>query len=368
MPESMPKVKPTILCVDDTPANLMLLNKLLAEHYQVKLVNSGQKALDFFNQQQADLVLLDVMMPEMDGYEVCRRLREQPSTRNLPVLFITAKNTAEDEQDALNAGGNDFISKPINPKVLLARISTHLKVKDFQDFLSKENERLEQMVEERLSGIFKLQDASLAVMISLAEFRDECTGFHIKRTQHYIRLLAIEVSDSLPDYKLSSEQVEMIAKSAPLHDIGKITIPDHILLKPGKLTDEEFAIMKTHAQKGYDILHAASNSMGEYGEFLTLAEQVALTHHEKWDGSGYPNGLSGRAIPLAGRLMAVVDVYDALRSTRPYKQGFSHEKALDIIVQGKNSHFDAHLVDAFVRISDAVNTYSEQWEDHCSIS
>ncbi len=368
MPNASPTVKPTILCVDDTPANLMLLNKLLADSYQVRLVNSGQKALDFFNQQHADLVLLDVMMPEMDGYEVCRRLREQPSTRHLPILFITAKNTAQDEQDALSAGGNDFITKPINPKVLLARINTHLKVKDFQDFLAKENERLEQMVEERLSGIFKLQDASLAVMISLAEFRDECTGFHIKRTQHYIRLLAIEVSESLPEYQLTAEQVEMIAKSAPLHDIGKITIPDHILLKPGKLTDEEFAIMKTHAQKGYDILHAASNSMGEYGEFLTLAEQVALTHHEKWNGSGYPQGLAGRAIPLAGRLMAIVDVYDALRSTRPYKQGFSHEAALNMIVEGKNSHFDAQLVDAFVRIGDAIKTYSEQWEDDCVIN
>lgn len=367
MPDSIPKVKPTILCVDDTPANLMLLNKLLAEHYQVRLVNSGQKALDFFTQQQADLVLLDVMMPEMDGYEVCRRLREQPSTRHLPILFITAKNTAEDEQDALSAGGNDFITKPINPKVLLARIGTHLKVKDFQDFLAKENERLEQMVEERLSGIFKLQDASLAVMISLAEFRDECTGFHIKRTQHYIRLLAIEVSETLPDYQLSSEQVELIAKSAPLHDIGKITIPDGILLKPGKLTDEEFAIMKTHAQKGYDILRSASTNMGDYGDFLTLAQQVALTHHEKWDGSGYPQGLSGRAIPLAGRLMAVVDVYDALRSSRPYKQGMSHEAALNILVQGKNTHFDAELIDAFVRISDAIKAYSEQWEDHCSV-
>jgi putative two-component system response regulator len=367
MPDSVPKVKPTILCVDDTPANLMLLNKLLAEHYQVRLVNSGQKALDFFTQQQADLVLLDVMMPEMDGYEVCRRLREQPSTRHLPILFITAKNTAEDEQDALSAGGNDFITKPINPKVLLARIGTHLKVKDFQDFLAKENERLEQMVEERLSGIFKLQDASLAVMISLAEFRDECTGFHIKRTQHYIRLLAIEVSESLPEYQLTDEQVEIIAKSAPLHDIGKITIPDHILLKPGKLTDEEFAIMKTHAQKGYDILRSASVNMGDYGDFLTMAQQVALTHHEKWDGSGYPNGLAGREIPLAGRLMAIVDVYDALRSARPYKNALSHEQALAFLQEGKATHFDAQLVDAFVRIGDVVKTYSEQWQDHCPI-
>ncbi|MBD3767700.1 MAG: response regulator [Gammaproteobacteria bacterium] len=343
----------------------MLLNKLLAEHYQVRLVNSGQKALDFFTQQQADLVLLDVMMPEMDGYEVCRRLLERPSTRKLPILFITAKNSAEDEQDALSAGGNDFITKHINPKVLLARISTHLKVKAFQDFLAKENERLEQMVEERLSGIFKLQDASLAVMISLAEFRDECTGFHIKRTQHYIRLLAVEVSESLPEYQLTSEQVEMIAKSAPLHDIGKITIPDHILLKPGKLTDEEFAIMKTHAQKGYDILRSASANMGDYGDFLTMAQQVALTHHEKWDGTGYPNGLAGREIPLAGRLMAIVDVYDALRSARPYKHALSHEQALVILQEGKGSHFDAQLVDAFVRIGDVVKTFSEQWQDHC---
>ena len=367
MPNTLAKTKPTILCVDDTPTNLMLLNKLLAEHYQVRLVNSGHKALEFFRQQTADLVLLDVMMPEMDGYEVCRRLREQPSTRNLPILFITAKNTAEDEQDALSAGANDFITKPINPKVLLARIANHLKLKDFHDFLEKENERLEQMVEDRLSGIFKLQDASLAVMISLAEFRDECTGFHIKRTQHYIQLLAIEVSESLPEYQLTSEQIEIIAKSAPLHDVGKITVPDHILLKPGKLTTEEFEIMKTHAQKGYDILSSASASMGDYGDFLTMAQEVALTHHEKWDGSGYPNGLSGTDIPLAGRLMAIVDVYDALRSARPYKTPFTHEQALAILQQGKQVHFDGQLVDAFIRIGDAVKIYSEQWQDACPV-
>lgn len=365
MLDSVPKVKPTILCVDDTPANLVLLNKLLTDDYQVRLVNSGQKALDLMNQQPVDLVLLDVMMPEMDGYEVCRHLREDPNTRQIPILFITAKNTPEDEQDALVAGGNDFITKPINPKVLLARIATHLKVKDFQDFLAKENERLNQMVEERLSGIFKLQDASMAVMISLAEFRDECTGFHIKRTQHYIRLLAIEVSESLPEYQLTSQQIDLITKSAPLHDIGKITIPDHILLKPGKLTDEEFAIMKTHAQKGYDILCSASASMGDYGDFLTLAQQVALTHHEKWDGSGYPNGLVGRAVPLAGRLVAIVDVYDALRSARPYKAALSHEAAMEMIMVGKGSHFDPQLVDAFVRIGDQVAAFSEQWQDQC---
>lgn len=358
-------LKPTILCVDDTPANLMLLNQLLNETYQVLLVNNGQKALDILEQQPVDLVLLDVMMSDMDGYQVCAHIRQQPRTSHLPVLFITAKNTPEDEQDAFLNGGNDFISKPINPKVLMARIATHLNVKAYQDLLTRENEQLEQMVEERLSGIFQMQEASLAVMISLAEFRDECTGFHIKRTQHYIKLLAQEVRKTLPEYGLTEESVELIAKSAPLHDIGKITIPDHILLKPGKLTEEEMEVMKTHAQKGYEILKFAATNMGYYGSFLTMAQEIALTHHEKWDGSGYPNGLAGNAIPLSGRLMAIVDVYDALRSVRCYKAAMSHEQAIELLIKGKNAHFDPELVDAFVHIGKTIKKYSERWQDAC---
>ena len=342
--------QPLIYCVDDTPANLSLLHGYLSGSYKVKLINSGEKALALLDKEHPDLVLLDVMMPGLDGFEVCRRIRNNPETRHIPILFITAKNTADDEQEALQAGGNDFISKPINPKVLSARVKTHLELKNYQDLLRQENRNLEVELQQRLSDIFKLQDATLAVMISMAEFRDEDTGNHIKRTQLYIAELAKEFADCHPDVGLDARQIELIVKAAPLHDIGKIGIPDHILLKPGKLTPEEFEVMKTHAQKGYDMLQTAAKGMGYYGEFLNKAQEVAISHHEKWNGSGYPHGLAGDAIPLAGRMMAVVDVYDALTSHRPYKKAWSHADAIAFIQDQAGQHFDPNLTAAFLRI------------------
>lgn len=356
-------IKPVILCVDDTPTNLSLLNHLLSERYMVRLVNSGQGALQYFERFTADLILLDVMMPEINGYDVCRELKLNPITRHIPVLFLTAKNTPEDEEEALSAGGLDFINKPINPKVLFARIETHLALKAYHDLLRTENQQLEQVITEKLSDIFRLQDASLAVMISLAEFRDECTGNHIKRTQQYIHALAKEVSESIPEYAMDEQTILLIHKCAPLHDIGKITTPDHILLKAGHLTADEFSIMKMHAQKGYDILAAAASTMGDYGDFLTMAQQIALTHHEKWDGSGYPRGLSGQDIPLAGRLMAIVDVYDALRSVRPYKQALSHVEALEVMRASSGQHFEPILLAAFIRIADEVAHINDLYRD-----
>lgn len=341
---------PLIYCVDDTPANLSLLHGYLGSLYKVKLINSGEKVLTLLQKEQPDLILLDVMMPGLDGYEVCRRVRANPDTRHIPILFITAKNTADDEQEALQAGGNDFITKPINPKVLMARVKTHLELKNYQDLLRQENRNLEAELQQRLSDIFKLQDATLAVMISMAEFRDEDTGNHIKRTQLYIAELAKEYVDTRPDEGLDERQIELIIKAAPLHDIGKIAIPDHILLKQGKLTPEEFEVMKTHAQKGYDMLQTAAKGMGYYGEFLNKAQEIALSHHEKWNGSGYPNGLAGEAIPLAGRMMAVVDVYDALTSHRPYKKAWSHADAMAFIQDQAGHHFDPELAIAFTRI------------------
>jgi putative two-component system response regulator len=355
--------KPTILCVDDTPTNLMLLNEYLSPLYKMKLINNGKDALSLLEREKVDLILLDVMMPEMDGYEVCRRIRNITQFQHLPVLFITAKNSSEDEEMALSVGGNDFISKPINPKVLKARVNAHLKAKIYHDLLENENQRLEQELQNRLSDIFKLQDATLAVMISLAEFRDECTGNHIKRTQSYITALAKKLLNTCPEFNLTEHKIGLINKCSPLHDIGKITIPDHILLKPGKLTDEEFEIMKTHAQRGVDILNRASSSMGYYGEFLQMASEIALTHHEKWDGSGYPQALSGEAIPLSGRMMAIVDVYDALRSERPYKKAFNHEEALGIMKEGVGRHFDPKLFENFMEIEKEIFAISEALRD-----
>ncbi|WP_130538389.1 HD domain-containing phosphohydrolase [Thiomicrorhabdus indica] len=367
MSESHSKFKKTILCVDDTPANLMLLNECLKERYRVKLVNSGEKALQLLqtSEQAKDIhmVLLDVMMPGMDGFEVCRILRSQPHTEFLPIIFITAKNTPEDEKMALGVGGNDFITKPINPEVLLSRISTQLHLEDYQAFLRSENSALEFKLEQTLLDAVQLQEATLSVMVSLAEFRDEETGYHIKRTQLYIQALAKQASKDYPELGITENQIAIISKCAPLHDVGKITTPDEILLKPGKLTEEEFEIMKQHTQKGYDILRRAADQMGHYGEFLSVAQQIALSHHEKWNGQGYPENLSGDAIPLPARLMALVDVYDALRSERTYKKSFTHEKSLAIISEGKGSHFDPLLVDSFMKIEKNIEALSEKFKD-----
>ena len=358
------KQRPTILAVDDTPANLSLLNELLKGEYRMKLVNNGAKALQLAAATPPDLILLDIMMPEMDGYEVCRRLKADPATQRIPVIFLTAKDEVEDETRGFAQGAVDFIHKPISPPILAARVKTHLQIKAWQDFLADQNAWLQNEVEMRLSEINHLQDASIYVMVSLAEFRDECTGNHLLRTQEYVRLLALDLA-ARPAWQevLTPGNIELIAKSAPLHDVGKIAIPDPILLKPGKLTDEEFAVIKTHAQRGYEILNRAGEHMGERGEFLALAKEIAHCHHEKWDGSGYPQGLKGKEIPLSARLMAVADVFDALLSRRPYKEPMCVADAAAAIVAGKGKHFDPDVVDSFLAVLPQLAEVAQRWSD-----
>ena len=281
----------------------------------------------------------------------------------MPIIFITAKNGQEDEQLGLEVGGNDFISKPINPNILLARINTHLKLESYQSWLRTENQHLEVQLRESLLDVMHLQEATLTVMASLAEFRDEETGNHIKRTQIYIQKLAQQAAKDFPELNLTDNDISMITKCAPLHDIGKVTTPDSVLLKPGKLTDEEFAVMKQHAQKGKEILQRAAKILGNKNRFLNIAQDLAVSHHEKWNGQGYPAQLAGEAIPLCGRLMAIVDVYDALRSERVYKAAFSHEKAIGIIKSGSGSHFDPQLVESFLKLSNEIQQLSEEWKD-----
>lgn len=356
----------TILIVDDTPANLTLLMGLLKDNYKVKVANNGTKAIELANTFIPDLILLDIMMPDIDGYEVCKRLKSIEATQHIPIIFLTAKTTVEDEKQGFSVGAVDFIHKPISPPVVEARVLTHIRLKAWQDSLQDKNAWLEKEVNRRLTQVNKLQDASIYVMVSLAEFRDECTGNHIKRTQEYVRLLATHIAQ-LPHHSamLTADNIELLAKSALLHDIGKITIPDHILLKPGKHTVEEFEIMKTHAQRGYDLLQKADDFMGEKDDagFLHFAMEIALYHHEKWDGSGYPKGLKGSDIPLSARLMAVADVYDALRSKRPYKDEFSHEESMNIIQNQKGAHFDPEIVDAICYLSKECIEISNKWPD-----
>lgn len=359
----------TILVIDDTPANLSLLNQLLGEHYRVKLANTGLKGLKLASVALPDLILLDVMMPGMDGYEVCRHLKADPVTASIPVIFLTAKTETADEELGFELGAVDFIHKPIAPSIVLARVRTHLQIKAWQTFLEDKSAWLQGEVNRQVNEVLHLQEASIRVMVSLAEFRDECTGNHVRRTQTYVRLLAEYLGKQDRDREfLTPRNIDQIAKAAPLHDIGKIAIPDHILLKPGRHTPEEFEIMKTHAVKGASMLARTRLEMGEGNLMLDFASQIARSHHERWDGSGYPDGLVAEAIPLAARLMAVADVYDALRSRRPYKKAFSHQEALPMLVEQGGRQFDPALIDAFLALEGEFCRISTQLADDTPLS
>lgn len=358
--------KNTILVVDDEPVNIMVLSDLLKSDYRVIAAKSGEQAIARTQGDIApDLILLDIMMPDMDGYEVCRTLKSNPDTASIPVIFITAMNEEVDEEKGLKAGAVDYITKPISPAIVQARVRSHLALKVAQDSLARQNEILEEKVQERTEELSVTQDITIHALASLAETRDNETGNHIRRTQHYVKALALELRDAgLHIDELTDTNIDLIYKSAPLHDIGKVGIPDRILLKPGKLTDEEFVIMMTHAQLGADAISAAEdNANNTETSFLRYAREISACHHEKWDGSGYPNKLAGQDIPLSGRLMAVADVYDALISARVYKPAFSHEKATGIILEGRGKHFDPDIVDAFSRVEDKFVEIAQKFKD-----
>ncbi len=357
--------KQTILVVDDTPDNITLLCGLLGDQYKNKVATNGQKALQIaFAEPHPDLILLDIMMPGMDGYEVCRQLQANPATSTIPIIFLTAKSQDEDETMGFELGAVDYITKPITPAILMARVQTHLALKQARSFLQKQNDLLEDQVRKRTLQLEALQDALIISMASLAETRDNETGHHIRRTQYYIHELAKYLALEAPfAAALTPKQIELIYKTAPLHDIGKVGVPDRILLKPGRLTAEEFEEMKRHTIYGRDALDAAAKTLGAEETFLKTAREIAYYHHEKWDGTGYPEGLAGEAIPLAARLMAIVDVYDALISRRPYKEPLSHEQAYAIIHAGRKTHFDPAVVDAFEEIKDLVAAIAAKYAD-----
>ena len=355
----------TILVVDDTPENLELMSGLLKDHYRVRVANNGERALRLaVADPQPDMVLLDVMMPGIDGYEVCRRLKADPATALIPVIFLTAKAEIEDERRGLSLGAVDYITKPISPPIVMARIETHLQLKQAADWLRDKNAILEAEVARRTHIIEAIQDVTVFAMASLAETRDNETGNHLRRTQRYVERLA-QALQTHPRFALTltDENILLLFKSAPLHDIGKVGIPDHILLKPGKLTVEEFEIMKTHTTLGFEALRRAEEALGERVDFLRFAKEIALCHQEKWDGSGYPSGLKGDDIPVSARLMAVADVYDALINQRIYKPAFSHEESVRIIEQGRGSHFDPDVVDAFLSVSEDFRAIAARFED-----
>jgi putative two-component system response regulator len=355
----------TILLVDDAPDNLVLMNDLLKDLYKVKIANSGEKALRIAQSDtKPDLVLLDIMMPEMDGYEVCRRLKADPATRDIPVIFLSAKTDVDAEKMGLDLGAVDYLAKPISPPIALSRVRNHLLLKDSADFLRDKNVFLETEVSTRTQEVVAIQDVTILAMASMAETRDSDTGNHIRRTQYYVQVLAEKLRHH-PRFAatLTDAYIKQLFKSAPLHDIGKVGIPDRILLKPGKFEPHEFEIMKTHTTLGRDMIAHAEASLGMNVPFLALAKEIAYGHQEKWDGSGYPEGVAGDAIPVSARLMAVADVYDALISRRVYKEGMPHDKAVQIIIDGKGKHFDPDIVDAFVELIDEFHAIAARFHD-----
>jgi len=357
--------KATVLVVDDTPDNLSLMSALLKNSYKVKVANHGDKALRIATSATPpELILLDVMMPDIDGYEVCRRLKANPRTRDIPVIFLTARSEVEDEQKGLALGAVDYITKPISPPILMARVATQLSLKASADFLRSQNDFLETEVARRTSELEAIQDVTILAMASLAETRDSETGKHLLRTQRYVKALAekLRLHPRFSNF-LTDQNIKVLFKSAPLHDIGKVGIPDRILLKPGRFEPQELEIMKNHTLLGRDAIQLAEDWLGKPVEFLTIAKEIALCHQERWDGSGYPGALAGDTIPASARLMAVADVYDALISRRVYKDRMTHEQATRIIVDGRGSHFDPDVVDAFVEIADEFQSIAQRYPD-----
>ena len=355
----------TILVVDDTPDNLALMSDILKDDYKVKVANNGEKALMIAaGESKPNLILLDIMMPGIDGYEVCRRLKADPATKDIPVIFLTARSDIQDEKMGLELGAVDYITKPVSIPIVIARVRNHLKLKQASDFLRDQNAILEREVRKRTEEIQTVQDVTILALATLAETRDHETGYHIHRTQLYIKHLAERLRAN-PKFAplLTEDYIEVLFKSAPLHDIGKVGITDNILLKPGKLTVEEFEVMKTHSVIGMRAIESAEKQIGKEVDFLGCAKEIAYFHHEKWDGSGYPEGLRGEEIPVSARLMAIADVYDALVSKRVYKSAMFHEEAVEIISQGRGIHFDPDMTDAFLEISTDFKEIAAKYKD-----
>ena len=349
--------KAKVLVVDDEERNLRLMEAMLIPlGHEVLMASNGLEAIDMAVSQDPDLILLDIMMPKMDGFQVVQRLKELQEQRSIPIVMVTALKDVEDRVRALEVGADDFLSKPVDKTELTARVKSLIKVKAYHDHLIHYQKQLEEEVAERtrqLEGAFKkIKITSIETILRLskaAEYKDEDTGSHIHRMSNYTAVVARRMG-------LSEKTIESVLYASPMHDVGKIGIPDRILLKPGKLEKDEWEIMKLHTLFGGRILEGGTG-------FIQLAKVIALTHHEKWDGSGYPNGLIGNKIPLAGRIVAIADVFDALTSKRPYKEAFSVEKSLDIIRENRGTHFDPTVVDAFFDVIDQVLEIKDTFKD-----
>jgi putative two-component system response regulator len=346
-----------VVLVDDNPSNLRTGKNVLSEKYEVYTAPSAAKMFEILADVKPAMILLDIEMPEMNGYEAIKILKAGEHTRDIPVIFLTGKTDTEDELEGLNLGAVDYITKPFMPPLLLKRIEVHLLVEAQKKTLESQqkelknfNDNLQKMVEEKTKTVLELQDSILKTVADLVESRDDITGGHIERTRRGVGLLVKTLRDH-PVYgaEVAGWDIKLLLQSSQLHDVGKIAISDRILQKPGRLDREEFEEMKKHAAFGVQIIEKIEASTSA-SDFLKYAKIFAGTHHEKWDGSGYPNGLTGEDIPLQGRIMALADVYDALVSERPYKKPFSHAEAVKIILEGKGTQFDPVLTDFFIAV------------------
>ncbi|HEY5718549.1 MAG TPA: diguanylate cyclase [Motiliproteus sp.] len=358
--------KPTLLIVDDSPDDTDLMCALLKDLYMLQVVSGGEAALKLAQgYPQPDLVLLAASLPGLSGYEVCQQLKGDPRTRDIAVILLTATGDEGEEQLGLDLVGVDYIAKPVTSVTLLARVKTQLSLKRSNDLLKNMKGYLDGEVAKRTREAMATQDVTILAMLSLAEARNNETGNHIRRTQHYVKTLAerLQHHPRFSDF-LSDEIINLLFNSAPLHDIGKVGIPDRILLKPQALEPDEFEIIKTHAWLGREAIQHAEEQLGTQLALLEHAKDIACHHHEQWDGSGYPGGLAGDDIPIAGRLMAVADVYDALISRRVYKDALPHETAVEIIVQGRGTQFDPDIVDAFIEVTDQFKLIATSFPDH----
>ncbi|MFN8608791.1 MAG: response regulator [Vulcanimicrobiota bacterium] len=338
-------MKARLLIIDDTPSNIHVLLEGLKDLYSITAATRGDRGLELARQSPPDLILLDVVMEGMDGYQVLEALRQDVRTARVPVIFVTAQSEEKDEARGLSLGALDYITKPFRINIVRARIQNHLELKSHRD-------RLEQMVEEQVREMSNSHITTIFAMSKLAESRDDETGTHLERTRQYCRMLASQLNRSghYPDL-VDEDFIHRIFQASPLHDIGKVAIPDGILKKPGKLTPEEFEIMKTHTLRGAETL-ASVTRVHPNNEFLKFGLEIARSHHEKWDGSGYPDRLHGCQIPLSARIMAVADVYDALTSKRCYKEAMAHQQALEVIRSQSGFHFEPLLVDALLTVQE----------------
>lgn len=364
--------KADVLVVDDQPENLQLLVELLSAEYAVHPFLNGSSLLAYIDAERpVDLILLDVVMPEPDGLEVCRQLRTRKELDDVPIIFLTSLDSSSDEEAGLAAGAVDYITKPFSVPVVRSRVGHHVRLSRALRLIQDMNSYLDHRVDERTAELAqknaeleRTQEATVHALSALLETRDTDTGHHIHRTQHYVRELA-KAAREHPDFSMALDDatISVLFRSAALHDIGKVAIPDRILLKPGKLEPEEFEIMKTHSAHGRDAIANAEAMLGAPDSFLAHARNIAYSHHERWNGEGYPLGLRGERIPLSARLMAVADVYDALISSRAYKAGMSHARAVEILREGRGTHFDPRLIDAFLEIHELFDRIARSFGD-----